>query len=126
MIRVRLAVELEAGRVQAIGGFIDADLVGVAAWSEVGEIPVWTCAVVAVAEGHTGHGVGALLKGTVIRVADAAGVREVRSIVHRDNVPMVAVNKSLGAAIAPDPDDRLREHLVCVIRLPLGSEGTTG
>ncbi len=89
----------------AIGGWVDDELVAVAAWVTDGQAPpTWTLAVLAVALGHKKRGYGREMKLEVLGRALGAGVRTVVSVVHEDNSPMHWLNRNLpGGTFERDP-----------------------
>lgn len=125
LIRRNLAEALEQRRVFAIGGIIEGKLVGLAAWGEEpGEPEHWNVPVLAVAEGHGGRGYGLLLKTHLVEIASQSGIKQVSSLVHRDNRAMLKINQSLGASVMLDPKDPWKLHFLCEIHPhphPLGT-----
>lgn len=118
-IRHELIGQVMSGGVSAVGLFDPGgDLCGVAAWRIYDTMPPILCRAdivgVAIRERRRGH--GRALKGAVIAAARTAGATAVSSIVHRDNTPMINLNRQLGAVMETSPADR--EHCLCVIGLP--------
>ena len=117
-IQERLTSYLERGSVSAVGLWDGSKLVGVAVWKvDASEPTVCRCIFVAVAIGHHRHGYGRRLKQAVIDWARERRCLVVVSTVHRDNAGMLALNRTFDAHIEPDPDDGLRQHLLCTIVL---------
>jgi hypothetical protein len=74
-------------------------------------------------EGEQRRGSGTLLKRIPLERAWSSGCLVVASIIHRDNDVMYRINKTLGAKIELDPDDPLRNTLLCrFIRPPDAQE----
>jgi ribosomal protein S18 acetylase RimI-like enzyme len=115
-IRTLLGGELERGTVRAVGLLADQELVGLIAWSVGRSDPSsWQVFPLAVAEGRQGRGYGRLLKDHLVRVATAEGIRSIESLVHKDNVAMIKLNRSIGAVIVSDPTEASKQHVVCEI-----------
>ncbi len=105
MVRTKLADSLRLDRrVRAVGGWVEDELVGVAAWvTNDEEHEEWTVAVLAVALDCQGKGYGRGLKREVLRRALDAGVYAVISEVHEENSAMFWVNRKLGGTCERDP-----------------------
>jgi GNAT superfamily N-acetyltransferase len=115
-IRNDLADQLTSGDVSAMGLFEPGGaLCGVAAWRIYDAIPPVLCRadIVAVAQSERRKGYGRALKQALIDRARAAGAVAVASIVHRDNVSMIALNRQLGAVVEPNAGDI--DHCYCMI-----------
>jgi GNAT superfamily N-acetyltransferase len=121
-IREGLAETLKRGRAKGVGLWEGEQLKGLVAWAEASP-ELWTSHLLAVAAGGQRRGSGTLLKRTLLERAWSTGCIVVVSIIHRDNEGMYRINRTLGARIELDPDDPLRNTLLCrFIRLPGAQE----
>lgn len=116
-IREQLPHEIAAATVQAIGFWVDDDvLVGVAVWRRRDEdLDVAVIPVLAVALGHHRRGYGRLLKTEVLTRARDAGCVVAISAVHEGNEAMLILNHSLGAVTRRD--DAYPSYFNCSIDL---------
>jgi GNAT superfamily N-acetyltransferase len=113
---------LTRGGAKGVGLWEGEQLKGLIAWSEASP-ELWTSHLLAVAAGAQRRGSGTLLKKTLLERAWSSGCLVVASIIHRDNDAMYRINRRLGAKIELDPDDPLRNTLLCrFIRPPGGQE----
>jgi GNAT superfamily N-acetyltransferase len=116
MIRGGLPLALlQEGFITAAGMWDSDVLAGLVAWrGEPYDVHTWRVPLLAVREGYRRCGYGLQLKTHVLDAARVEGIRAVVSLVHRENTPMLALNRKLGAAITPYPDAR-RDYLICTI-----------
>jgi GNAT superfamily N-acetyltransferase len=112
MVQERLMDALAGGHAEAVGLWADDVLVGVAAWT-VESASTWRSAVVATRVGWHRRGIARRLKVAMLERAAEAGVVAVVSIVHWDNDPMLALNRSLGGTMRAMPDDP--DYGLCVV-----------
>lgn len=107
MVSVWLPDMLGEGRVAAAGGFEDDELVAVVSWASTDRDDTWVCLVLAVRLGRQRRGAGRLMKQYLIEQARSHGIRAIRSVVHRDNKAVWALNERLGGRFATDDPYKL-------------------
>jgi GNAT superfamily N-acetyltransferase len=118
-IRHHLADDVRTGTasVQTLGGWLDGELCGVAAWQPHPEIAdAWFINVIAVATGHRNRGLGTLLKREIMDRARAEGIRVLVSVVHVDNDGMQRLNVALGGRPQTIPGDWTHRYWLVPVR----------
>jgi GNAT superfamily N-acetyltransferase len=117
-IQFSLAWNLRAKRVRALGALSGDRLMGVLIWApEVEDSRNWQCIVLGVRRGDQGRGIGRQLKEKLIELGRVEGIREINSLVHRENTDMLKLNRALDAVVVPDPDDSEGTNLICTIEV---------
>lgn len=113
-IREWVADELESGQVMGIGSW-DQDRLAALVIFVPHEL-FWKITVLATDNRYRRRKQALRLKIEVMRRARNAGARAVISRVHRDNLPMLALNKKLAGVIDP-PTDEDNPYVVCTVRV---------
>ncbi len=114
-IREWAAEEFAAGHVEGLGSWDDDELAALIIFKASDWL--WKVTVLATDNRYRRRKQAQRLKREVMRRAEDAGAKALVSLVHRDNLPMLALNIKLGGVVDP-PADRENPYLVCTI--PLG------
>ena len=111
-----MARSLEAGWIWGVGDFQGQELRGLITWTDYAEDSrLWEIVILATDLQWTGRGVARGLKEHLLDKARDREILSVVSYVHRDNEPMLDLNRSLGAFIKLDPNDVEHELYFCTI-----------
>jgi hypothetical protein len=112
-VRELLVPELRAGRCQALGSWNGDELVALIAYAMTEGL--WIVHMVATRTDYRRSKQALRLKLEVLYRAYEAGIPAVTSHVHRDNEPMLALNRTLNG-VDDAPEDSDNPYRVCTVR----------
>jgi len=113
-IREWVAEELASGLVEGLGSWDEDELAALIIFKPSDWL--WKITVLATDNRFRRRKQAQRLKLEVMRRAGEAGAKALVSLVHRDNLPMLALNNKLGGVV-DSPADRDNPYLVCTVPL---------